>query len=128
MTDERATPDARFFRGYLDEVSWTRIQGWVWDPQRPEDPIALDLVDGDNRLARVLANQYRSDLLERGVGDGRHAFTISLDEALLPHARHVLQLRHSDTGLEIELEGLPLIIERAMPDAAEPVSYEPEVS
>jgi hypothetical protein len=78
-TDQRATPDARFFRGYIDEVSWTRIQGWVWDPQRPEDPIALDLVDGDNRLARVLANLYRAELVERGVGDGRHAFTISLE-------------------------------------------------
>src|SRR5207302_814544 len=105
-----AASSGHLLQGYIDEASSSRITGWVWNPQQPDSPITLDLADGDTRLARVMANQYRSDLRQAGIGDGRHAFAVPLGEELLPSARNVLHLRCAETGMEVP--GSPIIIER----------------
>ena len=103
-------------RGYIDEANCNRITGWVWDPQRPERRIALELLDGDIRLVTVLADQYRSDLRRAGIGDGRHVFTVPMRQGLLVSARNVLHLRCAETGMQ--LPGSPVIIERSLVAAA----------
>src|SRR6266851_6505359 len=108
-----AASSDHLLQGYIDEASRSRITGWVWNPQQPDSPITLDLADGDTRLAKVMANQYRSDLRQAGIGDGRHAFAVPLGEELLPSARNVLHLRCAETGTEVP--GSPVIIERVMP-------------
>jgi O-antigen biosynthesis protein len=110
---DHAAPAAPALQAYIDEASCNRITGWIWDPTQPEDRISLDLLEGDRLLARARADEYRSDLRQAGIGDGRHAFTIPLGEALLPSARHVLKLRCTDTGTELPVS--PLIVERHMP-------------
>src|SRR6266851_2385272 len=55
-----AAPPGHPLQGYIDEASSSRITGWVWNPQQPDSTIALEVVDGDTRLAKVMANQYRS--------------------------------------------------------------------
>ncbi len=106
-----AASSGHLLQGYIDEASSSRITGWVWNPQQPDSPITLDLADGDTRLARVMANQYRSDLRQAGIGDGRHAFLVPLGEELLASARNVLHLRFAETGTEVP--GSPVIIERS---------------
>ncbi len=97
-------------RGNLDYADWSGIKGWAWDPTEPEKPIALELLDGDNLLATVLASEYRADLLDAGIGDGRHGFTIGFSETLLPLARHTLHLR--PVGARTELPSFPLELTR----------------
>jgi len=109
-SQDRAAPPGNPLQGYIDEVSSTRITGWVWNPQLPDSSIALELVDGDTPLRRVTANQYRSDLRQAGIGDGRHAFLVPLGEEFLPSVRNVLHLRCAETGMEVP--GSPVIIER----------------
>src|SRR5579863_4717066 len=120
-----ATAEAHRLRAYIDEAGCNRITGWVWDPQQPQERIALELLDGDTRLAAVRANQFRADLRQAGIGDGRHAFIIPLGEGLLPGIRHVLHLRQVDTGAE--LPGSPVVIERPM-TAAGPALHEAAAS
>ena len=124
--NDRTAPHDRPLQGYIDEASSTRITGWVWNPQLPESPIALELVDGNTRLARVMADSYRSDLQQAVIGDGRHAFAVSLGEELLPAARHVLHLRCAETGMEVP--GSPVVIERNGSAAAIPALPEPYVA
>jgi len=40
------------------------------DPSKPESRIALELLDGDTRLAMATANRYRSDLQQAGIATG----------------------------------------------------------
>jgi len=98
-------------RGNLDYAAWSGIKGWIWDPTEPEKRVALDLLDGDNLLATVLASEYRVDLEDAGIGDGRHGFTIGFSETLLPFARHTLHLR--PVGSAVELPSFPLELTRA---------------
>ena len=109
----RAAPMADTLRGYVDEVNSERIKGWIWNPLEPQARIELEVLDGDVPLARIVANQFRSDLRDAGVGDGQHAFTVPLGDGLLPGARHVVHLRLAQTGEE--LPGSPIVVERAAP-------------
>jgi hypothetical protein len=61
-------------RAYIDYADWTGIRGWIWDPEMPEKRILLEVLDGDNRLATVVASEYRADLVEAGLGDGGTGF------------------------------------------------------
>ena len=104
------TPIGGTLRGNLDYADWSGIKGWIWDPAQPEKRVALELLDGDNLLATVLASEYRADLVEAGIGDGRHGFTIGFSETLLPFARHTLHLRPA--GSTVELPSFPLELSR----------------
>ena len=118
---DRAVPAVQPLQGYIDEANHGHIKGWVWDALQPESRIALELVDGDARLAKVVANQYRSDLKHAGIGDGRHAFIVPLEGGLLSAARNVLHLRCAQTGREVP--GSPVVIERIMPVLSDPGTW-----
>ena len=66
------------FLGHLDYVERFGQElyatGWAWDPSRPATPITLQLVNGDQILSTVLADKRRIDLVQKGKGDGQHAF------------------------------------------------------
>ena len=123
---DRQSPPAGWLQAYIDEANPSRITGWLWDPQQPQLRIAIDVFDGDLRLMQVTADQYRSDLKQSGIGDGKHAFVVPLRPELLPNPRNVLHLRIAETGAE--LPGSPVTIDRAGPVAAQrPGLYDPAV-
>src|SRR5438067_3933785 len=97
-------------RSNIDYADWGGIKGWIWDPTEPDKTVTIELLDGDSVLARVVASAYRPDLIDAGIGDGRHGFTISFTETLLPFARHVLHLRPA--GSTAELPSFPMVLTR----------------
>ena len=52
-------------------------------------------------VARVLANQYRGDLEKAGIGNGRHAFAVSIPAGLSLLTRHVIRACREEDGLDI---------------------------
>ena len=108
-----ASPMLHALQGFVDEVNSERIKGWIWNPLEPQARIELEVLDGDVQLARIVANQFRSDLRDAGIGDGQYAFTIPLGEGLLSGTQHVVHLRLARTGEE--LPGSPIAIEPAAP-------------
>jgi GT2 family glycosyltransferase/glycosyltransferase involved in cell wall biosynthesis len=97
-------------QSHIDSADWAGIRGWVCDPLEPQKRIVLELLDGDTPLATVLAHQYRSDLAQAGIGDGRYGFSVSFTETLLPNAMHLLHLR--PVGSEVDLPLFPLVLTR----------------
>ncbi len=95
--------------GNIDEATWTTIEGWVWDPEAPEERIRLELVEGETQLAMAVASDDRPDLVQAGVGDGRHGFSIELKPGLLAEGGHILHLRCVDTRLAVP--GSPIILQ-----------------
>jgi autotransporter passenger strand-loop-strand repeat protein len=65
-------------RGFVDEPGPVTVSGWAQDQANPEQPVCLDVFANGRRVARVLANRYRADLRDAGIGSGTHAFTVDL--------------------------------------------------
>jgi len=97
------------WRGALDLVTRERIEGWAWDDQAPQSPMALVILSNGEVIARVLANRYRQDLQKAGMGGGRHAFSVMIPGGLSPLTRHVIQILGESDGCE--MGGSPVAIE-----------------
>ncbi|OYV54903.1 MAG: hypothetical protein B7Z76_12590 [Acidiphilium sp. 20-67-58] len=104
--------------GYLERCDHESIAGWIWDPERPDEPLDIDLVEGGVTLFRVRADLYRPDLEQAGYGNGRHAFSIVGLDMVLPHSRHLVSIRRASDGLD--LLGSPHWIVRSPPALDEP--------
>src|SRR4051812_26181245 len=58
--------------GFLENVHDTQIIGWAWHKNRPDEPVEVDLLDGDKALTTVKADSFRQDLLDNKIGNGKH--------------------------------------------------------
>ncbi len=103
--------------GCLDGIEGGRASGWAFQPDRPEEPVWLEVLDGDGVIARVEARRYRADLEAAGIGDGRHGFELHLTGALRQH--RLIRVRRVADGAE--LDGSPLLIQ---PPPAEALAKE----
>ena len=68
-------------RGFVEVVATDRVLGWAWDPSRPGDRLRVELRLGEAVLAEGVADGAREDLAANGIGDGRHAFSLTVDPA-----------------------------------------------
>jgi hypothetical protein len=99
-------PDAVSVTGYLDAVSGSRIFGWAWDKQRPQARIAIRVVAGGDTVAAMIADRQREDLAANGVGDGAHAFDVTLPDGISPGECEILAVC-PETGETITLGRAP---------------------
>jgi hypothetical protein len=67
-------------RGYVDVAGPYSVEGWAQCITDPETPVSMDVIIDGRRVMRVLANQYRADLREAGMGSGCCAFAVQLPD------------------------------------------------
>ena len=67
-------------RGHLDDGQGGGLRGWAQDPGQPEVPVCLEIVADGIVFGRTVANLFRTDLAEAGLGSGRHGFVFALPE------------------------------------------------
>jgi hypothetical protein len=91
--------------GTLDNADGKVIQGWAWDPQKPDTPIEVDIYDGKSLLGKTSADRFRKDLVENGKGNGRHGFLFPTPASLKDGRQH--SIRAMISGSEIELKKSP---------------------
>ena len=77
----------------IDEVMPLAVRGWAWSPERPEEPIVLELVCDDKVVATVAAVAYREDLALAGKRGGYCGFESSLPFCLPDDGPGIVQLR-----------------------------------
>ena len=120
-------------RGHVESVAGREAIGWAFDECDPEAKLEIVVSVDGHELGRGLANQYRVDLIQAGLGDGRHGFRLSYP-ALTPISRHIFQIRRASDGTE--LPGSPITIgplesdlameaERLPPQITSPPSPDP---
>ena len=86
-------PPPSQYGGSFDWASCTEIKGWAWDKNSPNQPLNLELVEGNTVYATTIADIYREDLQRNGAGDGRHAFSLQLPSALKDGQPHQISIR-----------------------------------
>jgi autotransporter-associated beta strand protein len=88
-------------RGYIDRVSTRRVEGWAQNAEHPEAPVCLDIFVGGRLVGRVLANRYREDLKQAGIGSGHHSFEFTQPPGLV-FAPDAVEVRRSLDGVALE--------------------------
>ncbi|WP_171062833.1 putative Ig domain-containing protein [Larkinella sp. C7] len=76
------------FDGFIYGADCATFRGWAWDRNKPNTVLSIDILDGANVIATLMADQFRQDLVNAGKGNGKHAFIWSIPEILkdgLPH-------------------------------------------
>lgn len=69
-------PGKRSFvlQGSVDYVAPHQVLGWVWDSAAPSRRLDVVAVRDAKTVSAMVANLYRPDLAQAGIGDGRHGF------------------------------------------------------
>jgi glycosyltransferase involved in cell wall biosynthesis len=98
-------------KGNIDIASTREISGWAQDEAQPKTPVSLVITENGEFVGRVLANGYRPDLEEAGIGNGRYAFEFEFPSVLAPYISHVIRVRRETDGAE--LPGSPATLKAA---------------
>jgi ELWxxDGT repeat protein len=88
-------------RGFVDAASAGLIAGWAQNPDYPEAPVCLDIYADGRMIGQVLANAYREDLEQAGIGSGRHGFEFTPPRAL-GMSSGTIEVRRSMDGAVLE--------------------------
>jgi|GEM_PF-2463623 len=75
--------------------------GWAWDRHWPNKKIGLDLYDHDRLIDKILANGFRSDLYELGMGNGWYGFVHPLPQILKDGKPHLLKICFAGTKIQL---------------------------
>jgi hypothetical protein len=59
------------------------IEGWMQAPDWPGATVAVEARADGHLVATATADRFRADLLQAGIGDGHHGFSLTFDAALL---------------------------------------------
>lgn len=98
---EQARPqaaDPSHIRGHVDAVLGTTIKGWCWHPHDPGRALQVRaLVDG-REVACADADEARGDLVNAGIGDGRHAFSLPMPFWMLDGTSRMVEIVAEDHG------------------------------
>ena len=89
-------------RGFVDLVSARSVEGWAQNVEHPEAPVCLDIYAGGELIGQILANQYREDLKQAGLGSGHHSFEFTQPIGFA-HSPQAVEVRRSLDGAVIQL-------------------------
>ncbi len=95
-------------RGRLEQAEARLVAGWAMDPAAPGEGVTLELVIDGQSAGRFIARGFRPDLAAAGIGDGRHAFSVTIPEGLAAGQSHEIRVRHATDGRE--LPGSPSLV------------------
>jgi hypothetical protein len=82
--EELAQAKIEHYRIQLDQSSIEKIAGWVFNPENSTYRAKIEIRCGDTVIACGLANEYRQDLTDAGIGDGTYAYTLTPSLSMFP--------------------------------------------
>ena len=98
LTQKMALPRLRPVEGHVDGVRGIHVEGWAYDPENPDEPVSVEVFDGDRLLAVGVADHYRVDLEYTGSSHGYCAFRVSLPDEYLDGRGIDLNVCECSTG------------------------------
>jgi hypothetical protein len=110
--------------GVFDGADCQNIRGWAWNPKRPDEAVKVDLYDGDKLITTVTADDYRKDLEDVGLGNGKHAFEMAPPAALNDGTPHAIHARFSGTAYGLNTSPRTYICSEDSADSPPPLPAE----
>ena len=78
--------------GFVDGVRSGEIKGWAFDPNQPSRRVHVVARFNGKVVGEALADLSRRDLIQKGCGDGRHAFSLKLHAAVMDGATRQIRV------------------------------------
>ncbi len=95
--EKNSSNEKTAFQGYFDGVDGLTAVGWAWNPDKPEERLEVVILADDVPVAEGVADQFRDDVLQAGIGDGRYGFKIKLPERLADDKDHEIKAEIKNT-------------------------------
>jgi len=89
------------YEGYHDIDNCNAILAWAWDMNRPDEPVKLDIYDGNVLLTTVAADGFRQDLLSVGKGNGKHGMYFAVPPQMKDSKKHIITIKIAGTNVEL---------------------------
>lgn len=96
----------RRFDGLIEGVRSGQLYGWCALTKSPE-AVTLEVLVDDRVSLTLVADTFRQDLLDAGIGEGRHGYFVPL-EALQARSDSVIRVRVARHGVELDNSGTRL--------------------
>jgi len=93
--------------GFIEAVTESHVLGWAWSPALPDEALLVELRLGEQVIAHGHADRLREDLRANGVGDGRHAFELPIEEAYRERAAEITAQASRADGVVVPLPPAP---------------------
>lgn len=93
----------RRYDGQIEGVLDGRLYGWC-RLTHSTDPVELEVMVDDQRVLSVVADVFRGDLRDAGIGEGNHGFFIALD-ALGAGPDSLIRIKAATHGVELGNSG-----------------------
>ncbi|NJN45511.1 MAG: glycosyltransferase [Candidatus Competibacteraceae bacterium] len=90
------------FQGKIEYHSTSFVKGWAINRTAPNEPVYIDVLVGEHKIATLCASLFRWDLKAQGIGQGYHGFVYPIQSQYLDGQRHVLNFRFERTGEALE--------------------------
>ncbi len=88
--------------GHFDIANCSTLSGWAWDETQPNTPIRIELYSSNTLVqSNILADNFRQDLLNNGMGNGNHGFNIPVPSALRNGGSHWLTFKVQGCSFEL---------------------------
>jgi hypothetical protein len=85
-------------QGYVDKQEGLFLLGWAHDPEPGAAPVVVELLAAGESCAYAVADRYRQDIADSGVGNGQHGFALRIPNHLLEGPPLELTVRECTTG------------------------------
>jgi hypothetical protein len=94
----------------LAKLGGCEASGWTQDPDAPATHLNVRVLVDGAVVATTVADQFRQDLLDAGIGDGTFAFAVDLGGLITADTQHQVrvQAQDSQTGEWVDLSGTPV--------------------
>lgn len=84
--------------GYLDSCDGGVLTGWIANKTLPGESQEIEILVDGRLFARARADIFRGDLVQAGIGKGKHGFRFILPNDLYDDAVHSIEVRDLMTG------------------------------
>ncbi|MCF0052538.1 T9SS C-terminal target domain-containing protein, partial [Dyadobacter sp. LJ53] len=89
------------YSGALEVANCTEIKGYIWDKSYPDAELTVEIREGSVVHASVLANGYREDLKNGGIGTGNYGFKVALPQSLKDGKPHIISIFVRSSSYEL---------------------------
>lgn len=103
----RKSANKKSWRASVDGLAGANVVGWICDVSSPSHKISVEATLPGGQRASAVANMFRKDLLDAGIGDGFHGFAI--DVAGFEGDLRGMVIRRVDTGEVISQQPVTIL-------------------